>query len=95
MSHQFGEEKEELSPDLKARLDELLTNVWLNGTDDGFHQIFHLIMSENVSGGLFITGMVTTRTIYPRITFLLLFAQIGKDPDYMQVIFEAQYKELV
>jgi hypothetical protein len=50
---QFGEEKEELDPELKARLDELLTSVWLTGHDEPFHQIFHLIMSENVSGGLY------------------------------------------
>ncbi|KAK7115641.1 3'-5' RNA helicase YTHDC2-like [Littorina saxatilis] len=46
---EFGEEKEELGPELKAKLDELLTAVWLTGQDDAFHQIFHLIMSENVS----------------------------------------------
>ena len=47
---QFGEEKEELDPEVKAKLDELLTAVWLTGQDEAFHQIFHLIMSENVSG---------------------------------------------
>ena len=35
---------------MKAKLDELLTAVWLTGQDEAFHQIFHLIMSENVSG---------------------------------------------
>ncbi|KAK7491702.1 hypothetical protein BaRGS_00016958 [Batillaria attramentaria] len=48
-STEIGEEKEELDPGVKARMDELLTAVWLSGQDDAFHQIFHLIMSENVS----------------------------------------------
>nr|KAG5703112.1 hypothetical protein BaRGS_012174 [Batillaria attramentaria] len=48
-SNKIGEEKEELDPGVKARMDELLTAVWLSGQDDAFHQIFHLIMSENVS----------------------------------------------
>ena len=33
-------------------MDQLLTEVWLNGSEEAFDQIFHLIMSENVSGML-------------------------------------------
>ncbi|XP_074650448.1 3'-5' RNA helicase YTHDC2-like [Tubulanus polymorphus] len=44
-----GEEKDELEPWIVAEMDELLANIWLTGNDEGFDQIFHLILSENVS----------------------------------------------
>ena len=49
-SLQLGQEKEELEPWLIKEMDQLLTDVWLKGNEEVFDQIFHLIMSENVSG---------------------------------------------
>ncbi len=31
-------------------MDQLLSEAWLTGKEDPYTQIFHLIMSENVSG---------------------------------------------
>ena len=47
---QLGEEKEELEPWLVKEMDALLSECWLSGNEDVFNQIFHLILSENVSG---------------------------------------------
>ena len=47
---QIGPEKEELEPWLMKELDNLLSEIWLNGKEENFSQIFHLILNENVSG---------------------------------------------
>ena len=57
---QLGEEKDELEPWLIKEMDELLSQAWLTGNPDIFHQIVHLIITENVSG------------IYSRIFVFLL-----------------------
>lgn len=44
------EDKENLEPWLVKEMDQLLTDAWLSGSDDVFSQIFHLIMSEHISG---------------------------------------------
>lgn len=43
-------EKEELEPWLVKEMDKLLSEVWLTGNEELFQQIFHYILSENVSG---------------------------------------------
>ncbi|XP_013405941.1 probable ATP-dependent RNA helicase YTHDC2 [Lingula anatina] len=45
----LGPEKEELEPWLVTEMDKLLTEAWLTGEEDIFTQIFHLIMSEDVT----------------------------------------------
>ena len=50
ISLQLGQEKEELEPWLIKEMNQLLTDVWLSGNEEIFDQIFHLIMSENVTG---------------------------------------------
>ncbi|KAJ8304720.1 hypothetical protein KUTeg_018303 [Tegillarca granosa] len=45
----LGQEKEVLEPWLVKEMDQLLEEIWLSGNEDHFSQIFHLIMSENVS----------------------------------------------
>ena len=47
---QLGQEKEELEPWLVKEMDQLVSDVWLTGSEDIFSQIFHLITSENISG---------------------------------------------
>ena len=46
----LGKEKEELEPWVAKEMDEHLTEIWLTGNEDLFPQIFHLIVSENISG---------------------------------------------
>ncbi|VDI58889.1 ATP-dependent RNA helicase YTHDC2 [Mytilus galloprovincialis] len=46
---ELGEEKENLEPGVINELDQLLSEAWLTGKEDVFSQIFHLILSENVS----------------------------------------------
>lgn len=50
---QGHEEQEDLEPAVRDKMDELLSSAWLSGSDEAFHQIFHLILCENVSGGLY------------------------------------------
>ncbi len=44
------QEKEELEPWLVKEMDQLLSDIWLAGRDEGFSQIFHLVLSENATG---------------------------------------------
>lgn len=46
---ELGEEKENLEPWLMQEMDQLLSEAWLSGQETAFTQIFHLILSENVS----------------------------------------------
>ncbi|XP_041370241.1 3'-5' RNA helicase YTHDC2-like isoform X2 [Gigantopelta aegis] len=46
---ELGEEKEDLEPEIALEMDKLLAEAWLTGDEEIFSQIFHLIMSENVS----------------------------------------------
>lgn len=46
---EIGAEKENLEPWLVKEMDQLLSDAWLTGKEDPFSQIFHLILSENVS----------------------------------------------
>lgn len=46
----LGQEKEELEPWVAKEMDQHLTEIWLTGNEDLFPQIFHLIVSENISG---------------------------------------------
>ncbi|KAI0208497.1 3'-5' RNA helicase YTHDC2 [Lamellibrachia satsuma] len=48
-SVELGQEKEELEPWLIKEMDQLVSDVWLTGSEDIFSQIFHLITSENIS----------------------------------------------
>ena len=43
------QEKVELEPWLKEEMDKLISTAWLNGGEDNFTQLLHLILSENVS----------------------------------------------
>ena len=47
---QLGQEKEELEAWLVAEMDRLLAEAWLSGNPQSFTQVFHYIISENVSG---------------------------------------------
>ncbi|KAK2182376.1 hypothetical protein NP493_355g01027 [Ridgeia piscesae] len=47
---ELGQEKEDLEPWLVKEMDQLVSDVWLTGSEDIFSQIFHLITSENISG---------------------------------------------
>ncbi|KAK3097209.1 hypothetical protein FSP39_007506 [Pinctada imbricata] len=49
MNAELMEEKEELEPWLVKEVEELMSEVWLTGNDHAFSQIFHLMVSENVS----------------------------------------------
>ncbi|XP_033230299.1 3'-5' RNA helicase YTHDC2-like [Belonocnema kinseyi] len=42
-------EKVELEPWLKEEMDKSISETWLNGGEDNFTQLLHLILSENVS----------------------------------------------
>ena len=46
----LGQEKEEPEPWVAKEMDEHLTEIWLTGNEELFPQIFHIIVSENISG---------------------------------------------
>jgi len=43
-------EKEDLEPWLVDEIDQLLGDAWLNGNEEVFTQIIHLVLTEDVSG---------------------------------------------
>lgn len=66
---QIGPEKEELEPWLMKELDNLLSEIWLNGKEENFSQIFHLILNENVSGEVQIVTICQFAYIFLAQTF--------------------------
>ena len=55
----LGKEKEELEPWVAKEMDQHLTEIWLTGNEDLFPQIFHLIVSENISGMFHLITSIT------------------------------------
>jgi len=57
-------EKEELEPWLVKEMDKLLSEVWLTGNEDLFQQIFHFILSENVSGNSYCNILLPVKVVF-------------------------------
>lgn len=47
---QLGQEKEELESWLVKEMDGIMSDIWLNGNEEGFSQIFHFVANDGVSG---------------------------------------------
>jgi len=48
-----GTENDPLDPVIAKEMDKLLKEIWMTGNESLFSQIYHYILSENVSGTSF------------------------------------------